>query len=113
MINRCIFLLLLSPTLFAGEQQIAADHCKGQLEVIQKDYTRIDCIEDGYAIEYDYASKWYNGVTQCLHYSLTSGLKPSLRLILRRPNDQIYVDRAVEVIYHYRLPIKLETLQVY
>lgn len=108
------FLFLFIPCIaLAGEREIAENHCKGESEVVQVDFTRIDCIENGYAIEYDYASKWYNGVTQCMHYGLISGLKPSLRLILRRPNDQVYVDRAVEVIFHYRLPIKLETIKVY
>jgi hypothetical protein len=54
-----IFLLLLSLNAFAlTEKDYVNQHCKGKIEYRLPDKTRIDCLTDTHAWEYDYSNKW-------------------------------------------------------
>ena len=69
-------------------------YCKGEIEHVLKDNTRIDCLTETYACEFDWAKKWYEGVGQALWYSYNTGKKPCLVLILKTQKDEIYYNRA-------------------
>lgn len=81
----------------------------GNTEHILPDKTRVDCINDQYAIETDYANKWYEAIGQSLHYGLLTGKKPAIYLIQTEPIHKNHTERASNVIEHYKLPIKLFT----
>lgn len=51
------------------------------------DSTRVDCLTQHYAVEFDFAKKWAEGIGQCLYYGLRTGKKPALVLIVENPND--------------------------
>ena len=72
-------------------------HCKGEIEHVLNDKTRIDCLTDSYACEFDFAKKWYEGVGQALWYSEKTGKKPCLALILKTKEDYKYYNRAQEL----------------
>ncbi len=60
-------------------------HCSalnGIEEYELSDKTRVDCLTDEYAIEYDFANKKYEAVGQALHYAVMTGKKPKVVLIL-------------------------------
>ena len=67
----------------------------GQREVITDDGTRIDILTDKYAIEVDFAHKWYEGVGQASHYAVKTGKLPMVYLIIEDPlNDAKYYNRC-------------------
>ena len=43
--------------------------CNGIEEYKLPDYTRVDCLTDTHAIEFDFANKWAESIGQALHYA--------------------------------------------
>lgn len=82
-----------------------ADH-NGQAEFILPDKTRCDCLTDEYAVEFDFGDKWAEAIGQALHYSLWTGKKPGIVLIIENKNDIRNWLKLNVVIDHYGLPIK-------
>lgn len=76
------------------ESDYVNTYCKGAKEYVLPDKTRIDCLTEQYACEFDWAKKWYKGFGQALWYAHNSGKKPCLVLILKTQKDYIYFDRA-------------------
>ena len=68
-------------------------HCKGTIEYVLPDKTRIDCLTDEYAIEYDWASKWAESIGQSLYYAKMTGHKPAVAIIMKTPQDEKYIKR--------------------
>ena len=110
MVSKCkIILILLSVTLIvmysivvnATEEDHTIPWCQGlggkfkRTDVRLSDGTYPDCVTDKYIIEVDWAHKWYEGIGQSLHYARMDGeRKPMLALILKKPSDQKYIERA-------------------
>lgn len=69
LLNQIILLILFAPNVVLAEQVklSEADHvdlnCTGQIEYRLPDSTRVDCLLDDYAIEYDWAT---NKVYECI-----------------------------------------------
>ena len=61
------------------------------------DKTRIDCLTDEYAIEFDFANKWTESIGQSIHYALMSSKKPKIVLIL----DSKY--KSEQMVYYERI----------
>jgi len=81
---------------------------KGETEVVMVDGTRVDCLTETMAVEVDFArGKWYEGITQALHYGLLTGKEPVLLLIIEAPEDIKYYYRAERLINHYNLPVEI------
>jgi len=83
--------------------------CAGQIEVRLPDRTRVDCLTDDYAIEYDFSNKWAEAIGQALHYGLMTGKHPGVVLIGSK-QDSGY-KRAKNLINAYDLPIELNILR--
>jgi hypothetical protein len=79
----------------------------GTHEFIMSDFTRIDCLTETEAIEFDWAYKWYEAIGQSLYYAYMSGKRAAIVLIAREGNDERYIDRAGRTIVYHRLPINL------
>ena len=79
----------------------------GRVEVVMPDRTRCDCLTEEMAVEVDFASKWYEGISQALHYAMLSGKKAGLLLIVEKPGDWKYVERARRLIEFYELPVRV------
>ena len=69
-------------------------YCKGVEEYVLPDKTRVDCLTETHACEFDWAKKWYEGFGQALWYAHNTGKKPCLVLILKSDKDYIYFNRA-------------------
>ncbi|HEA68639.1 MAG TPA: hypothetical protein ENI07_17710 [Desulfobacterales bacterium] len=69
---------------------------QGVVEYVLPDRTRVDCLTDEYAVEVDFASasKWYESITQALHYAMLTGRQAAILLIVEKPRDRKYVNRA-------------------
>ena len=69
-------------------------YCKGTEEYVLPDKTRVDCLTETHACEFDWAKKWCEGFGQALWYSYNTGKKPCLVLILKSDKDYVYFNRA-------------------
>lgn len=72
-------------------------YCKGIVEYKLPDKTRVDCLTDEYAIEFDWAKKWAESIGQSLYYAKKTGKKPAVAIIMKSPADEKYIRRIEEV----------------
>lgn len=87
-------------------------HCK-QLNGITEyriHNVRVDCLTNEYAIEYDFANKFYEGISQALYYSQLTERIGKLVLIEENKEEKHFVDRAKEIIEYWNLPLELEVI---
>ena len=62
--------------------------CGGIEEYELSDKTRVDCLTDKYAIEYDFANKKYEAIGQALHYGIMTKKIPKIVLILDKKKEK-------------------------
>ena len=79
------------------EKEYVDAYCKGQTEVKLQDKTRVDCLTDEYAIEFDWGYKWAESIGQSLYYAKMTGKKPAVAIIMKSPKDERYIKRIEEV----------------
>ena len=72
-------------------------YCKGIIEYKLPDRTRVDCLTDEYAIEFDWAKKWAESIGQALYYSKMTGKKPAVAIIIKNPYERVYIERIKKV----------------
>ena len=73
------------------------------------DKTRVDCLTDIYAIEFDFCNKAYEAVGQSLHYALMTGKKPKIVLILDskyKQQQMVYVERIKKIGQTYGIEVE-------
>jgi len=64
-------------------------------EFENSDKTRVDCLTDTHAIEFDFADKWAESIGQALHYSFMTGKRAKVILILENHEKQMcYFERV-------------------
>ncbi|BBO74418.1 hypothetical protein DSCW_18350 [Desulfosarcina widdelii] len=86
-------------------QQRWCDAQGGETEVILADRTRCDCLTASHAIEFDFGNKWAESIGQALYYSIQTGRRAGVVLILEKKSDRKYWIRLNTVIQQYNLPI--------
>ena len=89
----------------ASYQNVWCSMHNGIEEYENQDFTRVDCLTDKHAVEFDFANKWAESIGQALHYGIMTGKKPKIVLILDDPYKQMiyfkriqrkeYIQRAV------------------
>jgi hypothetical protein len=77
----------------------------GEVEVVLSDRTRCDCLTDENAVEFDFGTKWAEAIGQALYYSIQTGKRAGVVLILEKPTDRKYWIRLNSVVQHFGLPI--------
>lgn len=90
------------------ERYYQARWCSSQsgiTEVVFPDRTRCDCLTATHAVEFDFGGKWAEAIGQSLYYSLQTGKRAGIALILERPGDYKYWLRLNSVIRANDLPI--------
>ncbi len=83
------------------------------MEVRLEGGTRVDCLTNKHAIEYDWGAKWAEGIGQSLFYSLHTGKRAGIVLILKKPNDYRFFIRLNSTIMHHNLPIDTWIVEAY
>lgn len=64
-------------------------------EYENQDKTRVDCLTEYHAVEFDFANKWAESIGQALHYQLMTGKKAMIVLILEEPErEMVYYQRV-------------------
>ena len=125
--NKLILLALFSFQAFAtgpGTPEISrtkkwkeADYvehyCKGEIEHVLPDKTRIDCLTDTHAIEYDWGKKWAESLGQSLYYSAMTGKKAGIVLIVNPRTKDRYLKRLNKAIEVHGLDIDVSVIQMH
>ena len=80
-------------------------NAKNGIEEYQnKDYTRVDCLTDTHAVEFDFANKWAESIGQALHYQYMTGKRAKVVLILENPEQEmVYFNRVKNLSKIYPL----------
>lgn len=82
------------------------DQTGGKMEVRLDDATRVDCLTEEFAIEFDFGKKWAESIGQALHYSVKTGRQGGIVLILEHEKDIKYWNRLNNIIEKKHLNIK-------
>lgn len=104
-----------SPTFIAlvKEKDFQNTSCRGEIEFILPDRTRVDCLTDSHAIEFDFGTKWAEAVGQSLYYAFQTNKKAGIVLIFKKPEDVRYHHRLMSVIEHNKLNIDVWVIHGY
>jgi hypothetical protein len=78
----------------------------GQVEYVLGDGTRVDCLTDTHAIEFDFGNKWAEAIGQSLHYASLTDKIPGIVLIMETDKELKYFTRLLGVITYHTLPIE-------
>ena len=96
-----IFLLLSAMPAEARhkmpEKWYQQQFCGGAQEVRLSDGTRVDCLTDEYAVEFDFAPKWAEAVGQSLYYAQKTKKKPAIVLIVEHEQHMKYVRNVADL----------------
>lgn len=108
----CLILMLSAPvyskTLYYEKdyQQYWCKAHNGTAEVVLPDKTRVDCVTDTHAIEFDFAKKWGESIGQALYYSIVLHKQAGIVLIMERGQaDARYLARVKEVAKLHNITI--------
>jgi len=100
-----IILFFLPAFAFAGTlhperayQEAWCAKVGGVTEHVLSGGSRVDCLTDEHAIEFDFASKWQEAIGQSLYYARKTGRAPGIVLIMEAPDDQRYLGRLFYTI---------------
>jgi len=79
----------------------------GETEVINPDRTRIDCLTDTLAIEFDFQGKYAECHSQAALYAAHTGKKPVCYLIVNLKKDR-YIKRynMINNYFHHRVELR-------
>lgn len=79
----------------------------GTVDVVLPDKTRSGCVTDTHAVAFEFASDWAKALGHALYYSLQSGKKPGVVLIVEdEKQDLRYWLRLNTTILHFKLPVE-------
>ena len=110
-----IFILIIfTSSAFAGEVEETrrlAEKYKAQAEVVLWDLTRVDLLNDEYAIEVEWPRKWAEAVGQSLYYAEVTKRKPAIILLVRdKRSESKYIYRLQTVTAKHGIKLYLEEI---
>lgn len=80
----------------------------GEVEVRLADNTRVDCLTEDYAIEFDFANKWAEAIGQAQHYAAMTDRRPGIVLIIEdEERDQRHIKRLQQTLDNICPDVKL------
>jgi len=85
----------------------------GQLEYRLSDKTRVDCLTDKYAVEFDFANKWHECIGQALYYGQKTKRTPACVLIMENGEKDIkYLRRLRYTVYNKKKIPEFKTFTI-
>jgi len=103
-----------SLTVRGGEREEVgrlAPKYEAETEVVLFDRTRVDLLNDEYAIEVDWAPKWAEAIGQSLYYATVTGRKPAIILLTKGLDDRRFVYRCLVVCARTNIRLYLEPVE--
>ena len=86
----------------------------GVTEYENKDFTRVDCLTATHAVEFDFAKKWAESIGQALYYSLMTGKRGMVVLILENPRrEKVYYKRVKRLSKIYNFDVEYVTPKIF
>jgi len=86
-------------------QKLFANAIKGETEVVLPDRSRVDILNETYAIEVDFAAKWAESVGQALYYSEMTGKRAGVLLVVDGDNDEPHIKRLMTLASKYGITV--------
>lgn len=86
-------------------QQAWCANAHGRTEVVLSDRTRVDCLTDTHAIEFDFARKWSEAIGQSLGYAIETNKRAGIVLIVESNKEYKHWIKLNSIIDYYKLPI--------
>ena len=109
-----LVLIILSFSSYAIEKEAFysdkfCSEMSGKSEHVLKDLSRVDCLTNTHAYEFDWADgmKVYEAIGQSLYYASETGKEPGIYLLIRKKNSEKHIRKVRRVIETFELPIKL------
>lgn len=65
----------------------------------------LDCATNDYIFIFEYSYRWRNAIGKALYYSLETGKRPGVVLIIEKPREQFYFKLMKNLISYFSLPI--------
>lgn len=110
--------VLLAVSVFSHAKRVNKEsyyvnkYCEGKIEYRLIDNTRVDCLLDSVASEYDFSDKGYQCIGQALYYGMMTARQPSCVLIQEHENQLKYVKRIKLVARAYQhLNLRVEVIR--
>jgi hypothetical protein len=105
----CLIIILNLGKQELQETQRLAPKYQAQRNVVLEDNTICDLVNEKYAIEIDYADKWYEAIGQSLHYAAVTEKQPAIILLLRNPETEWkYLVRCATVCGKHGIKLYVE-----
>lgn len=103
-------LLICAPELFAKKKEsdyrdMFCRQVNGKTEYRLTDNARVDCLNDHYAIEIEYAKKWAEGIGQSLYYAQMTHKTPAIGLIIADGKEEVYLKRLNHIAQKHGIKI--------
>lgn len=86
-------------------QQQFCKEIRGIQEYKLKDGSRVDCLTNDYAIEVDFSNKWSEAIGQSLYYSIMTGKKAGIYLIIENKEEEKYLYRLNRVAKKFNIKV--------
>lgn len=99
----CIAPSVLAKRLYPEKvyQKYWCDKRGGIMEYRLNDGTRVDCLTENYAVEFDFANKWAECIGQALYYGQKTNKTPACVLIMEDPEKDLkYLRRLRYTVYN-------------
>jgi hypothetical protein len=90
-------------------QNLWCNEQKGQTEYELEDLTRVDCLLENKAVEFDFANKWAECIGQSLYYGVMTNRTPVCALIMEKESDIRYLKRIEKL----KEKLQLEVIEIY
>ena len=84
------------------------------ISTINEDFTRVACLTDSHAVEFDFHNKWAESIGQALHYQYMTGKRAKVILILENPDKQlIYFERVKNLSLIHNFDVEYITPDIF
>jgi len=85
----------------------------GVEEYENNDFTRVDCLTNTHAVEFDFANKWAESVGQAEYYALKTGKRGKVVLILEdSKKDFVYLYRVKKLAEKHNFDVEFITPEI-
>lgn len=112
--NILTFLIIFIPykAVAMQEKDYINTHCKGHIEYrIKGERTRVDCLLEEKACEYDFSNKYHQCIGQALYYGFATNKRPCCVLIENSKSSFKHIIKARSIIQYYNLPVELYVIK--
>ena len=86
-------------------QEVWCKEHNGIMERVLPDGTRVDCLTDEYAVEFDFAPKWAESIGQSLYYASKTAKTPAIVLIIESNKDYKYYYKIENLCKEYGISL--------